>query len=112
MIYRTPLARHALILAALASTALTAPALAQSDSVTVVVTDEPKSLDPCDTDLSNNSRVLRNNVTETLVNLDPTDGTVQPSLATEWSQVDDLTWEFQLRDGVTFHDGSPFSTLR
>ena len=44
---------------------------AASDKLTVVVTDEPKSLDPCDTDLSGNSRILHNNITETLVNLEP-----------------------------------------
>lgn len=92
----------------LLGTALVSPALAQSDTLTVVVTDEPKSLDPCDNDLSNNSRVLRNNITETLVNLDPANGSVVASLATEWSQIDDLTWEFKLREGVTFHDGTPF----
>lgn len=92
----------------LLGTALVAPAMAQSDTLTVVVTDEPKSLDPCDTDLSNNARVLRNNITETLVNLDPASGAVVPSLAVEWWQVDDLTWEFKLREGVTFHDGTPF----
>ena len=92
----------------LLGTALASPAFAQADSLTVVVTDEPKSLDPCDTGLSNNSRVLRNNITETLVNLDPANGAVLPSLATAWSQVDDLTWEFKLREGVTFHDGAPF----
>ncbi|WP_087000498.1 ABC transporter substrate-binding protein [Rhizobium sullae] len=84
------------------------PAHATSDTLTVVVTDEPKSLDPCDTDLSGNSRILRNNITETLVNLSPIDGTVTPSLATDWRQVDDLTWEFKLREKVTFHDGKPF----
>lgn len=102
-------AQGVIMLAALSlSGAVAMPALAQSDSLTVVVTDEPKSLDPCDTDLSNNSRVLRNNVTETLVNLDPTSGEAVSSLATEWSQVDDHTWEFKLRDGVTFHDGTAF----
>src|SRR5690349_10042613 len=31
-----------------------------------------------------------------------------PSLATAWSESDDgLTYEFTLRDGATFHDGSP-----
>ena len=35
------------------------------------------------------------------------DVTVEPGLATAWTQVDDLTWSFTLRDGVTFHDGSP-----
>ena len=32
-----------------------------------------------------------------------------PSLAVSWQQVDPLTWEFKLRQGVTFQDGSPFS---
>ena len=33
----------------------------------------------------------------------------QPSLATEWTQVDDTTWEFKLRDDVVFHDGQPLT---
>lgn len=37
------------------------------------------------------------------------DGSVQPGLATAWRQVDSVTWELELRQGVTFHDGSPFS---
>lgn len=32
-----------------------------------------------------------------------------PSLATEWTQVDDTSWEFQLRDDVVFHDGQPMT---
>lgn len=33
----------------------------------------------------------------------------EPDLATEWTTSDDgLTWTFTLRDGVTFHDGTPF----
>lgn len=32
-----------------------------------------------------------------------------PGLATSWSQVDPLTWEFRLRAGVTWHDGAPFT---
>jgi peptide/nickel transport system substrate-binding protein len=36
------------------------------------------------------------------------DGTIQPALATEWEQTDELTWVFQLRDDVTFADGTPF----
>ena len=35
------------------------------------------------------------------------DGTIRPLLATGWSASDDgLTWTFDLREGVTFHDGS------
>lgn len=36
------------------------------------------------------------------------DGNIEPALATEWEQTDELTWVFQLRDDVTFADGTPF----
>ncbi len=32
-----------------------------------------------------------------------------PSLATAWRQVDPQTWEFTLRQGVTFSNGAPFT---
>ncbi|WP_067725953.1 glutathione ABC transporter substrate-binding protein [Oceanobacillus damuensis] len=34
---------------------------------------------------------------------------LQPSLAESWEQIDDTTWEFKLREGVTYHDGSAFN---
>lgn len=36
------------------------------------------------------------------------DFTLSPALATAWDQPDPNTWVFQLRDDVTFHDGSAF----
>jgi len=36
------------------------------------------------------------------------DGTVVPWLATSWRAIDDLTWEFKLRDDVSFSNGVPF----
>ncbi|MDN4616638.1 ABC transporter substrate-binding protein [Paenibacillus sp. PsM32] len=32
-----------------------------------------------------------------------------PVLATSWEQVNDTTWRFKLREGVTFHNGDPFT---
>jgi peptide/nickel transport system substrate-binding protein len=32
-----------------------------------------------------------------------------PALATAWKNIDPLTWEFDLRQGVKFHDGSAFT---
>ena len=38
------------------------------------------------------------------------DGTVQPSLAVAWTAEDfDHRWQFRLRGGVQFHDGSPLT---
>jgi peptide/nickel transport system substrate-binding protein len=35
------------------------------------------------------------------------DGDLEPMLATDWEQVEPETWEFTLREGVTFQDGTP-----
>jgi peptide/nickel transport system substrate-binding protein len=51
-------------------------------------------------------RRLERQIYDSLVDF-PTGDLTQPEplLATSWQQVDDLTWEFELRDGVRFHDG-------
>ena len=43
-----------------------------------------------------------------LVDIPDTAAPPVPMLATEWTQIDDRTWEFKLKEGVTFHDGSTF----
>ena len=35
------------------------------------------------------------------------EGELEPMLATEWNQVEPTTWEFTLREGVNFQDGTP-----
>ncbi|KZL91812.1 ABC transporter substrate-binding protein [Clostridium magnum] len=34
---------------------------------------------------------------------------IEPSLADTWKKVDDLTWQFHIRDGVKFHNGNPLT---
>jgi peptide/nickel transport system substrate-binding protein len=34
---------------------------------------------------------------------------LQPGLATSWKQINDTTWDFTLRQGVKFHDGTPLT---
>lgn len=48
-------------------------------------------------------------VWDTLVWRDPADFSYKPLLAKAWRQVDDRTLEFDLRDDVTFHDGTKFT---
>ncbi|MFC4711723.1 glutathione ABC transporter substrate-binding protein [Planococcus dechangensis] len=54
------------------------------------------------------SSVVQENIYETLVNRDENNEIV-PGLAESWEQVDETTWSFQLREGVTFHDGEEFN---
>lgn len=63
------------------------------------------TLDPS-SEVSNGIMVLQN-VYESLTRYNYETGEVDPVLATSWSVSDDgLTWTFQLRDDVVFHDGS------
>ena len=68
---------------------------------------DAKSLDPHGSNDVQSSNV-QSNIYETLINRD-TNGILAPGLAESWTQVDDLTWEFKLRTGVTFHDGEAFN---
>jgi len=55
---------------------------------------------------SNGIHVM-NNIYELLVRYNPETKKVEPELATEWSNSNEgLTWEFKLREGVKFHDGT------
>ena len=53
--------------------------------------------------------VVAHQAWDTLIYRDPETFQLKPLLATSWRYVDDTTLEFELRSGVKFHDGSPFS---
>ncbi|WP_404420458.1 ABC transporter substrate-binding protein [Thalassospira australica] len=70
---------------------------------------EPKSLDPAAVTAVNDFRILMN-IYDGLVRYK--DGTleVEPALAKSWTISDDGTvYTFKLREGVEFHDGTPFN---
>jgi peptide/nickel transport system substrate-binding protein len=69
--------------------------------------DDPKTLDPINTDIAEAVHVITN-VFDTLVTYDEVTTDLVPSLAESWeTSGDGLTWTFKLRPGVQFHDGSP-----
>ncbi len=69
---------------------------------------EPVSLDP-HLQYFGPDRKAHRHIFETLCAPDERQQ-LQPALAQSWHTLDDRTWEFRLRSGVRFHDGSPFTS--
>ncbi len=88
----------------MAVASICSPAYSAGKTLTVVLSEEPDIVDPCEATRSNVGRIVKQNVSETLVEIDPKDGSIKARLATSWKQTDNLTWEFNIRKGVKFHD--------
>ena len=87
------------------ATALVASAVAQT--LTIGVRGGPDSIDPHFTATGTHAESLKH-VFDTLVWSG--DGLeLEPRLAESWKAINDTTWEFKLRRGVKFHDGSDFT---
>jgi peptide/nickel transport system substrate-binding protein len=55
-------------------------------------------------------RRIENQVFDPLIRIETNDFSVYaPALAESWQAIDELTTEFKLRQGVTFHNGQPFT---
>lgn len=79
-----------------------------SDSIVIALrADALISTDPAMYRDRDTEAVLRN-IFDGLTRRMP-DGEVAPLLATDWRAIDDLTFEFDLRDDVTFHNGDPLT---
>ena len=102
-----------LLAAAIAAIGLltAAPASAQGDPNVLLVGQiaEPKSLDPQAVTATNDFRILVN-LYDGLVRFKKGTLEVEPALATDWTISEDgTTYTFNLREGVTFQDGTPFN---
>jgi len=93
--------RHILAAALL----LAAPAGALAEALTIGVRADP-AVDPHYQWLSTNT-AYSNHIFSPLVDKDDMAQWI-PGLATEWRMVEPTIWEFQLREGVKFHNGNTF----
>ncbi|MGH8648039.1 MAG: ABC transporter substrate-binding protein [Burkholderiales bacterium] len=93
--------------APLAIALLVLPLAAPAADLSVALGGDVTSMDPHFHNLTPNNNIGAH-VFETLVAKDA-GGRYQPALAESWRAVDDTTWEFKLRKGVRFHDGSIFT---
>ena len=87
--------------------ALSGPALAASSLVTAQDT-PPRTMNPHGSDADANLSYMANFFDGLLQRKGP-EGTLAPALAVRWERLDELTWKFELRKGVKFHNGNPFT---
>lgn len=74
----------------------------------LATTEEPDTLDPQKTATAATGIIMRY-LGDTLIHKDMK-GNITPALARSWTASGDgLTWTFQLRNDVKFHDGTPFN---
>lgn len=93
------------------SAGLALPLAAQTPPGVLIVGQiaEPKSLDPAAVTAANDFRIVVN-IYDGLVRYADGSLEVEPALAESWDISEDgLAYTFHLREGVTFHDGTPFN---
>ena len=83
------------------------PIAAQAETLTIGLGSEPTSIDPHYHNLGPNNQMAMHIFTR-LVEQDEKQRLI-PGLAVSWKPIDETTWEFKLRKGVKFHDGSDFN---
>ena len=91
----------------LAAAALALAASANAQTLRFASQGDPQTMDPHSQNESFTNSVNQQ-VYEYLVHRDKQLNFV-PGLATAWEQVSPLKWRFKIRQGVKFHDGTPFT---
>lgn len=80
---------------------------APGGTLKAALTGEPDTLDPATSTIYTGAQVY-DNIFSKLIDIDENNA-FYGVLATAWNQVDETTWVFDLREGVTFHNGEPFT---
>lgn len=85
----------------------TTDSIADRDTLNIALADDIVSMDPAYS-YDNLTNQVVNQVTQGLLYLDA-EGQIQPQLCSSWEVVDDTTYVYEIRDDVTFSDGSPMT---
>lgn len=80
--------------------------IVSAQTLTIGLSSEATSMDPHFHNLTPNNQI-GSTIFNGLIDQGPNQELI-PGLATSWKPIDPLTWEFKLREGVKFHDGSAF----
>lgn len=96
--------RHVRRLACALALSATCAAPAFAQTLTIGVRAGPESMDPHYTGTGTHAEAMKH-VFDTMV-ISGDQLQLEPGLAESWKTLDDTTWEFKLRRGVKFHDGS------
>src|SRR5262245_38341009 len=80
---------------------------ARGQELKIGLPSEPTAMDPHFHNLTPNNSLLRH-IFDRLIDQDENQA-LKPGLALSWRSVDETTWEFKLRPGVKFTDGSDFT---
>ena len=80
---------------------------AAAQEIRIGLSAEPSSIDPHFHNLAPNTSMMKH-IFDTLLEQDEQQR-IKPRLALSWRTLDDTTWEFKLRSGVRFTDGSDFT---
>ena len=96
-----------LLMFPLGSNLVMAQAIRRGGTLNAIVKEDMLNLNPV-VDGGFEGEMVDDQISDSLVNVGPHGETV-PGLATSWAvAADAVTYTFRLRQGVTFHDGTPF----
>ena len=95
------------LISAVVAAGLFAVGSASAEELRVGLAQEPSSIDPHYHNLGPNNSFSMHVFQPLVIPNEKQQPT--PGLAESWKPIDDTTWEFKLREGVTFHDGTPFN---
>ena len=76
----------------------------------IALTEEPTGFDAPATTYTFSNVMVETHILEPLIDIQGPELEITPLLAESWTNPDETTWEFKLREGVTWHNGDPFTS--